>query len=89
VLGPDGTVRILEDQIRAPDVAFYDWRRFPGRLLPAEPVPAIAPDLAVEVLSAGNTQAKMERKLDEYFASEVKLVWLIDADTKIATRAGS
>src|ERR1700759_1300896 len=47
VLGEAGTLRILQDQIRVPDAAFLSWRHFPGRLLPAEPVPAIAPDLAV------------------------------------------
>lgn len=78
VLGEAGTLRILGDQIRVPDVAFLSWRNFPGRVLPAEPVPALAPDLAVEVLSAGNTNREMERKLDEYFAAGVKLVWFID-----------
>jgi Uma2 family endonuclease len=78
VLGEAGTLRILADQIRVPDVAFISWRHFPDRLLPAEPVPAIAPDLAIEVLSKGNTKREMERKLDDYFASGVVLVWFID-----------
>ncbi len=78
VLGEAGTLRILGDQIRVPDVAFLSWQNFPGRVLPAEPVPALAPDLAVEILSAGNTNREMERKLDEYFAAGVKLVWFID-----------
>jgi Uma2 family endonuclease len=85
VLGEAGTLRILEDQIRVPDVAFLSWRHFPGRVLPAEPVPALAPDLAVEVLSAGNTRAEMERKLDDYFAAGVRLVWFIDPGTQSAT----
>ena len=85
VLGADGPLRILGDQIRVPDVAFLSWRHFPGRILPAEPVPAIAPDLAVEVLSAGNTKAEMERKLDDYFAAGVMLVWMIDAVSRSIT----
>lgn len=85
VLGADGTLRILGDQIRVPDVAFLSWRHFPGRVLPAEPVPAIAPDLAVEVLSVGNTRAEMDRKLDEYFAAGVKLVWFIEPASQSAT----
>jgi Uma2 family endonuclease len=84
VLGADGTLRILADQIRVPDVAFLGWRHFPGRVLPAEPVPAIAPDLAVEVLSAGNTKREMERKLDDYFAAGVELVWFIDPASRSA-----
>jgi Uma2 family endonuclease len=85
VLGPDGTLRILANQIRVPDVAFLSWRHFPGRMLPAEPVPAIAPDLAIEVLSKSNTQREMERKLDDYFAAGVKLIWFIDPQSKSAT----
>jgi Uma2 family endonuclease len=85
VLGADGTLRILGDQIRVPDVTFLSWRHCPGRVLPAEPVPSLAPDLAVEVLSAGNTRGEMERKLDEYFAAGVQLVWLIDAASQSAT----
>jgi len=85
VLGEGGTLRVLSDQIRVPDVAFLSWRHFPGRILPAEPVPAIAPDLAVEVLSKGNTKREMERKLDDYFAAGVKVVWFIDPATESAT----
>jgi Uma2 family endonuclease len=85
VLGPDGTLRIVPDQIREADVAFLSWRHFPGRVLPAEPVPAIAPDLAVEVLSKGNTPAEMNRKLKDYFTAGVKLVWFIDPESESAT----
>ena len=85
VLGEGGTLRILRDQIRVPDVAFLSWRHFPGRVVPAEPVPFIAPDLAVEVLSKGNTEAEMERELDDYFAAGVQLVWFIDPATESAT----
>lgn len=84
VLGPDGTLRILADQIRAPDVAYLSWDRFPGRKLPAEPVPAVVPNLAVEVLSAGNTKPEIDRKLDDYFRAGVELVWLIDSTAKTA-----
>jgi len=85
VLGEAGTLRILADQIRVPDVAFLSWRHFPGRVLPAEPVPAIAPDLAVKILSKSNTTAEMERKLDDYFTAGVILAWIIDPDSQSAT----
>jgi Uma2 family endonuclease len=84
VLGEAGTLRILADQIRVPDVAFISWRHFPNRFLPAEPVPAVAPDLAIEVLSKSNTKREMERKLDDYFAAGVELVWLIDPASRTA-----
>jgi len=42
------------------------------------PIPAMAPNLAVEILSEGNTPGEMERKLRDYFAAGVRLVWYID-----------
>jgi Uma2 family endonuclease len=84
VLGEGGTLRILNDQIRVPDVAFLSWRHFPERILPSVSVPSIVPDLAVEILSKGNTTGEMERKLDDYFTAGVKLVWFIDPATESA-----
>jgi Uma2 family endonuclease len=84
VLGPDGTLRIMPDLVRIPDVSFISWDKFPNRELPAEPIPDLVPDLAVEVLSEGNTAEEMRRKLREYFKAGVRLVWLIDPATRTA-----
>ena len=84
VLGEQGTLRILVGQVRVPDVSFIAWSRFPGGRLPDVPIPAVAPDLAMEVLSAGNTEAEMERKLRDYFAAGVRLVWYVDPRTRTA-----
>jgi Uma2 family endonuclease len=82
VTGTDGTLKLWEGLIRLPDVAYVSWDRIPGRQIPAEPVPNIAPDLAVEVLSQSNTRREMERKRGEYFAAGVRLVWEIDPNTR-------
>jgi Uma2 family endonuclease len=82
VSGEQGMVRLAEDLVRGPDVAFTSWARLPERRMPQEPVPNLAPDLAVEVLSAANTEAEMTRKRREYFAAGVRLVWLIDPDAR-------
>jgi Uma2 family endonuclease len=76
--GPDGTLRLWEGLVRLPDVAFICWDRLPGRMIPDEPIPEVAPDLAVEVLSKGNTRGEMERKRGEYFAGGTRLVWEVD-----------
>ena len=55
VLGEAGTLKVLPDQVRVPDACFISWNHFPNRELPPEPIPDLAPDLAIEVLSAGNT----------------------------------
>lgn len=76
--GEAGTVQLLKGLVRIPDVAFFCWDKLPGRMLPAQPIPDLAPDLAVEVLSKTNTPAEMKRKLREYFRAGVRLVWMID-----------
>lgn len=68
----------MQKLVRVPDVSFTNWDRLPGRHVPMAPVPEVVPDLAVEVLSEGNTRGEMERKLKEYFLSDVTLVWFLD-----------
>jgi Uma2 family endonuclease len=77
-VGADGMMRIAPGLVRIPDLSFITWDRLPGRESPREPIPDLAPDLAVEVLSAGNTKPEMARKVREYFDAGVRLVWLID-----------
>ena len=64
--------------VRIPDVSFCTGDQFPNRQVPLTPVPALHPDLAVEVLSGGNTTEEMDEKLRDYFASGATLVWLVN-----------
>ena len=84
VAAPDGLLKILPGQIRAPDVSFIRWERFVGRKLPKAAIYSVAPDLAVEILSKGNTAREMARKLREYFQADVRLVWYIKPKTRTA-----
>ncbi len=83
-IGADGMMRIAPGLVRIPDLSFISWDRLPGRESPREPIPDLAPDLAVEVLSEGNTRAEMARKVREYFEAGVTLVWLIDPRKRTA-----
>ncbi len=85
VSGEQGTVRLAPGLVRIPDVAFFRWERFPNRRVPNTPIPDVAPDLAVEVLSVSNTDEEMARKLEDYFASGILLVWFIDPRARTAT----
>jgi Uma2 family endonuclease len=58
-------------------VAFFDRKR------PNAPIPHIARDLVVEVLSKGNTKAEMTRKLGEYFEVGVRVGWIVDRRRQI------
>jgi len=77
VLGADGMVRLARGLVRIPDVSFISWQRLPGRVFPREEIWSLAPDLAVEIISRGNTREEMDRKLLDYFAAGVRLVWYV------------
>jgi Uma2 family endonuclease len=78
VSGSDGPHQILPDQVRFPDVAFIAYDRIPEQADPTTKVPNWIPNLAVEILSQGNTRAEMSRKLRDYFDSGVEIVWYVD-----------
>jgi Uma2 family endonuclease len=82
VLGAAGMVRVEPGQIREPDVSFFSWSHFPKRLLPRVEILDMTPDLAVEVLSPGNTKAEMARKRREYFLGGAQLVWEVDPEKR-------
>jgi len=77
VLPADGMMRLAPGLVRIPDVSFISWERLPGRKVPREPIADLSPDLAVEVISKGNTPEEMERKLADYFSAAVRQVWYV------------
>ncbi|MGC8639640.1 MAG: Uma2 family endonuclease [Isosphaeraceae bacterium] len=83
VTAPDGSIKIFAGLIRLPDVAFISWSRIPGGRVPSEPVPQLAPELAIEVLSEGNTKAEMRRIRGEYFEAGVDFVWEVDPRKRV------
>jgi Uma2 family endonuclease len=90
VVGADGMMRIAAGLVRMPDVSVLLWDRLPGRRIPTEPIPSLAPDLAVEVLSVSNTSAEIDRKISEYFAAGCRCAWVVDPKVRsdIFRRAG-
>ena len=82
VSGEAGTLRLMPGLVRIPDVAFVSWRHFPNRRLPRRRIPDLVPDMAVEVLSEGNTEAEMANKLQEYFIAGVPLVGYVDPEAR-------
>ena len=82
VFGADATLRLAPGLVRIPDVSFISWDKFPNRVLPPEPMPDLAPDLAVEVLSRSNTEKETARKLRDYFAAGTQLAWCLDPQSR-------
>jgi Uma2 family endonuclease len=83
LVGADAPFRLFAGRIRMPDVAFVSWDQLPGDELPDDPIADLAPRLAVEVLSAGNTRREMEQKLDDFFKAGVQLAWIIDPEQQV------
>lgn len=62
---------------RSPDISFFAKERLQGLTeLPSGFLEG-APDLAVEVLSPGNTVEEIDEKIAEYFENGARLVWVI------------
>ena len=64
------------DTVRAPDVAVVRVERIPPEGLPRGYIPG-APDLAVEVVSPGDTATDVQEKVDEWLGAGARLVWVV------------
>ncbi len=80
--GPDGALRLIRGLVRIPDITFVAWEHMPERRFPDEALPDLTPDLAVEILSEGNTPGEMDRKLRDYFFAGTRLVWYIEPERR-------
>jgi Uma2 family endonuclease len=76
VLESSAVYRMSEGNTRKPDVSFVAKERLPEKRLSTKPFEG-APDLAVEVISPTDIWWEILEKLNEYFASGCRLVWLI------------
>jgi Uma2 family endonuclease len=83
LIGSRGLFALSCGSVRSAPVAFFRWEQFPGRRIPDESVPAVAPDLAVEILADGNTSGEMARKRKELFAAGTRLVWTVDPASRV------
>jgi Uma2 family endonuclease len=83
IYGPDTTFQIGENQ-RIPDVAFVAASRFPVEGEP-ESIWPMPPELAVEIISPNDLYERVISKVEEYFASGVRQVWLISLEHKTIT----
>lgn len=74
----EGAYTRIGGQVRIPDVSFVRWDRVGEKRVPAQPISDIVPNLAVEILSEGNTVEELNRKRHEYFEAGVEQVWIVD-----------
>jgi Uma2 family endonuclease len=72
------------DTVRAPDVSFVSQDRIEQIGVTKKFFPE-APDLAVEVLSPGDTVYEVDEKIEEWLESGVKLVWVVNPKRRTVT----
>src|SRR5256885_2979994 len=70
------------DTVRAPDVAFIRRERIPDP--PPQGFAEMAPDIAVEVVSPGDTQRDVREKTLDWLAAGTRLVWIVDPVRRVA-----
>ena len=74
-----------ENTVRRPDIAFVSVARLEGVDLQRVPL-AIAPDLAIEIVSPGDRAADLLLKVAQYLAAGTKAVWLLYSNPRLAYR---
>ena len=79
---PGYLLEIGPDTVRAPDVAWIASGRVPEG---TRGYPNLAPDLAVEVKSPGNSHPEMRRKAEMWLSFGTRQVWVADPDTTTIT----
>ncbi|MGI8742661.1 MAG: Uma2 family endonuclease [Bryobacteraceae bacterium] len=66
-------IKIAERRYRIPDISV--WRKGPKI---SEPVPTIAPFLAIEILSPTDRSIETLQKIREYLGAGIEWIWVID-----------
>lgn len=64
------------DTVRAPDISFLSAAKIPPDGLPDGYING-APDLAVEVVSPGDTASEIQNKVQDYLAYGTQVVWVV------------
>lgn len=83
------TIRRKPDTVRAPDIGFVSKARLPDGDVPAF-FPG-HPDLAVEVVSPGDTVAEVTQKVDQWLDAGTTSVWVVNPTNRsvVIHRAGN
>jgi Uma2 family endonuclease len=75
-------VRRDPDSVRAPDAAFVSHETLERAEDGEGPYFAVAPDLAVEVLSPDDRWVAVDRKVREYLDAGAKAVWVVNPESE-------
>jgi Uma2 family endonuclease len=77
--------KLLEDRVRAPDVAFISRERLRRTPPPKKGFYPGSPDLAVEVLSPEDSAGQVLLKVSRFITAGTRLVWVVDPQRLVVT----
>lgn len=72
------------DWVPVPDLTYISFERLPAEWVKDEPCPTL-PELAIEIISPGQTFGELAEKATDYLAAGVTRVWVIDSQAKSIT----
>jgi Uma2 family endonuclease len=83
-LGIEWAIDLCEDFTPVPDLIYVSFERLPIAWQENEACP-VAPELAIEIISHGQTFGQMMQKAGSYLAGGVLRVWVIDPTAQSVT----
>jgi Uma2 family endonuclease len=78
-------MKLADDVVRRPDVAFISAARLRGIDLHKVPLP-LSPDLVIEIVSENERADDLMLKVMQYVAAGTRAVWLLYPNTRLAYR---
>ncbi|NEO99867.1 MAG: Uma2 family endonuclease [Symploca sp. SIO2E9] len=73
-----------EDWVPAPDLTYISYQRLPAEVMKDEACP-IPPELAIEIISPGQTFGQLAQKATDYLEAGILRVWVVDAQARSIT----
>lgn len=73
-----------EDWVPVPDLLYVSYNRLPPEWDKDEPCPVI-PELAIEIISPGQTFGELTEKAEAYLSAGVDRVWVVDPKAQSIT----
>ena len=69
--------RTASGNVFSPAAAFVPWEKLPGRVIPNDPIAAVITTAVAEIDGIACTRQEIDRKVDYFFASGVRVVWYV------------
>jgi Uma2 family endonuclease len=73
-----------EDWVPVPDLTYVSYQRLPTEVMKDEACP-VPPELAIEIISPGQTFGQLAEKATDYLEAGVSRVWVVDPQARSIT----